>query len=235
MDINNDIKLIDLSLYLKKEKTLVIADIHIGYEEALNKQGVLVPRFQFKELMQRLEKILKKVKPKIVVVNGDLKHEFGLISETEWRHTLRFLDLIGKYVKKIILVRGNHDTILGPIAKKRNIEIVEEFMVNNVLIVHGHKIPKLKKGIKTIIMGHEHPALSLTDYPRTEIYKTFLIGKFKRRDLVVMPSFFLVNEGTDVLKERLLSPLIKNVRTFRAIIVSDKLYDFGEIRKIKNK
>ena len=80
MQVTPNIKIIDLALYLEKFKTLVIADSHIGYEEALNKQGILVPRFQFKELIQRLEKILKKTKPKTIVVNGDIKHEFGTIS-----------------------------------------------------------------------------------------------------------------------------------------------------------
>ena len=62
MELTTNIELIDLALYLKKEKTLIIADTHIGYEEALNKQGVLIPRTAFKDLIQRLEKILKKVK-----------------------------------------------------------------------------------------------------------------------------------------------------------------------------
>ena len=53
MEISSGIEIIDLALYLKKEKILIIADTHIGYEEALNKQGMLVPRFQFKEIIKR--------------------------------------------------------------------------------------------------------------------------------------------------------------------------------------
>ena len=61
MQITKNIEIIDLSLYIPKHKTLIIADLHIGYEESLNKQGVLVPRQGFKQLVQRLEKILKKI------------------------------------------------------------------------------------------------------------------------------------------------------------------------------
>jgi len=61
MEITKDIEIIDLCLYLKKEKILIITDTHIGYEESLNKQGVLIPRFQFKGIIERLEKVLEKI------------------------------------------------------------------------------------------------------------------------------------------------------------------------------
>ncbi len=231
MNITPNIKIIDLSLYLKKQKALIISDVHIGYEEALNKKGYLVPRFQFKEVMKKLENILKNNKVETLIINGDLKHEFGTISETEWRHTLRLLDLANKYVKKIILIKGNHDKVLEPIAKKRDVEIVDKIEIEDMLIIHGNKLVEIDKKIKTIIIGHDHPALTLTDPPRSENYKCFLIGSYKRKKLIVMPSFFLVNEGTDVLKEELLSPFLNDIKKFRVIVVSDKLYDFGLIKK----
>ncbi|MBW2999597.1 metallophosphoesterase [Candidatus Woesearchaeota archaeon] len=94
MEILPNIEIKDLCLYMKKEKILVIPDMHIGYEEALNKQGMLVPRFQFSQTVERLKKILNNLKINKIIIIGDLKHEFGVISETEWRHTLRILDLL---------------------------------------------------------------------------------------------------------------------------------------------
>ena len=79
MKINDNIEIIDLALYLKKEKTLVVSDLHIGIEESLNKRGVLIPRSQFNDLLIKLKLILNKVEVKRVVFNGDLKHEFGEI------------------------------------------------------------------------------------------------------------------------------------------------------------
>ena len=40
MKIFDDIEFIDLAIYTNK--TLILTDFHIGYEEALNKQGVMV-------------------------------------------------------------------------------------------------------------------------------------------------------------------------------------------------
>jgi len=37
MNILPGIKIIDLALYLEKQKTVIIGDLHLGYEEMLNK------------------------------------------------------------------------------------------------------------------------------------------------------------------------------------------------------
>lgn len=238
MEILPQVEIKDLALYFKELKLLAVSDFHIGYEEALNKQGILIPRFQFQETVQRLEKILKSVHAETIVICGDLKHEFGRISETEWRQTLKVLDLMNKYCKKIILLKGNHDTILEPISTKRNLEIKEYYVAGGCLFLHGDKLPEKYgiqlKEIKAIIIGHEHPALGLKERARVERYKCFLKGSYKRKQLIVLPSFNLVVEGSDVLKERLLSPLLpKDIGEMEVFIVADKVYSFGKIKGLR--
>lgn len=231
MEISKGIEIIDLAL--KIDRTLVIADIHIGFEEALNKQGIMVPRFQFRDVFERLEWILKKAKPELVIVNGDIKHEFGTISEQEWRETLKILDLLLEYSRKVVLVRGNHDNILGPIARKRDVEIAESYELDGgkVLVVHGNKEIKIPKKTKIIIIGHEHPAISIREGPRAEVFKCFLKGKYKGKELIAMPSFNLVTEGTDMRRERLLSPYLQqDISEFEAFVAGDKGYYFGKIK-----
>lgn len=236
MNILPNIRIVGLTLFLEKQKILVISDSHIGYEESLNKQGVLIPRLQFKEILKQLEPVFKQVKPETIVMLGDMKHEFGTISRQEWRDTLNLLDYLMSKAEKIILIKGNHDTILGPLADKKGLAVRDSFFIDNTLFVHGHKLPDEKsesfKNAKTIIIGHEHPAISLRDGPRTEKYKCFLLGKFKKRNLIVMPSFNFVTEGTDILQEKLLSPFISNISDFEAFIVGDKAYKFGKVSKL---
>ncbi len=258
-------EIIDLALYV--DNVLIIADTHIGYEEALNKQGILIPRFQFKEIIKRLDGIFSKLKGRKIekiVINGDVKHEFGTISEQEWKHTLQLLDYLDEHCKEIILIKGNHDTILGPIAKKRNVKVVDNYIINSfindkelvnkkrgpsalfrkksqkqkILVTHGHKLPDKRllgdKSIKTIIIGHEHPAVSISDWPRVELVKCFLKGRYKGKKLIVMPSFNLVSEGTDILKEELLSPFLhQNINNFDVYVVEDKVYHFGKVRDLR--
>lgn len=228
MEIEKDIEIIDLALYLKKHKILIIGDLHIGYEEALNKEGILIPRFQFNEIIKRLDKIFKKIKADLIIINGDIKHEFGTISDQEWRHTLKIIDYLSEK-GKLILIKGNHDTILGPIANKRDIEIKDFYNIDDITIVHGDKI--IKSLNKIVIIGHEHPAISFKG--RDDRFKCFLKGKYKKSKLIVMPSFNLVNEGSNVLKEKLLSPYLDNIDNFEVYIVEDKVYYFGEIKDLR--
>ena len=235
MEILHGIEITDLCLYIKKHKLLVVGDVHIGYEEELNKKGVLVPRVHYPETMKRFEKIVKNKEIATILFIGDLKHEFGTISETEWRHTLRLLDFCEKHCNKIILIKGNHDNILEPIAKKRKLEVVDDYKLKELFFLHGDEVPsEIPDGVETIIIGHEHPAVSIIDPPRVEKYKCFLKGKYKKMNLIVLPSFNLITEGTDVLKERLLSPFLdQNLDNFEVFVIADKVYDFGKIKKIK--
>lgn len=233
MDILPNIQIIDLALFLKKEKTLVLGDIHIGYEEALNKQGILIPRIYFKEIIKTMESITKGLNYRKVIIVGDLKHEFGKISETEWRNTLKFLDFFKD--KQIILIKGNHDTILGPIAQKRNLKVVDYHLEGNCLFVHGHKIINPKEKYHTIILGHEHPAIGLETELRVERFKCFLKGTYKRKNLIVLPSLNPINEGTDILQQQILSPYLKqaNLDQCDVYIPGDQTYYFGKIKNLR--
>jgi uncharacterized protein len=231
MQICEGIEIKDLCLYLVKEKVLIISDTHIGMDEALNKEGILIPRFGFKDLKERLEKVLKNLDIDKIIINGDLKHEFGIISNTEWSNTLELLDILEKKCKEIVLIRGNHDSILGPIAKKKNIELKEYYKINDILICHGNKI--IEEKCKTIIIGHDHPAIGLREESRVETFKCFLKGKWKGKTLIVMPSSNLVTQGSDVLRESLLSPYLKNVDDFEIYVVDEKIYDFGKVKELK--
>ena len=42
------------ALWIKKQKALVIADLHIGYEEELNSHGIFVPRLSFREMRKEM-------------------------------------------------------------------------------------------------------------------------------------------------------------------------------------
>ena len=238
MEILPGIKIIDLALYL--DSTLVIADVHIGYEEALNKQGILVPRLAFEDSVKKIENIFSALKGKKIdriIVNGDLKHEFGTISEQEWRNTLKFIDLLQKNCNELILIKGNHDNMLSPVARKRNARLEEFFLIKSkkILIVHGNKIPdkKLLNEASSIIIGHEHASVSLRQGPRVEKFKCFLIGKYQGKNLIVQPSFNTIIEGTDILKDKILSPFLKqNLDDFKVYVVEGKVYDFGKLKKL---
>ncbi len=240
MKIAKDIEIIDLALRYKD--TLIISDLQIGIEGGLQEQGILVPVYQFDDVFERLKNIIEKVNGvKRIVINGDLKHEFGSISNQEWRYILRILDYLVERME-VIIVKGNHDIVIKPIARKRNIKVVDYYKMDDVLILHGHNIIEQVGKAKTIIIGHGHPAIRLRGKIRSEKYKCFikgknLLGKGSRKaeqTLIVMPSFNMLSEGTDVLDGELLGPFLhQDLDDFEVYVVEDKVYKFGKIKELR--
>ncbi len=231
VEIYPGLQIVDLALLYKD--TLILGDIQLGYEENLEREGVLVPRFQLQDILERLEKILHQVKVKRMVVNGDIKHEFGTITHQEWRDALRFFDFVFSKLGdggELILIKGNHDLALDPIARKRNIQVVEQYALDDLTILHGHRV-MLSPG-KVLVIGHEHPAISFPE-KRDVKFKCFLKGRWQDKTLIVQPSFTMVTVGSDVLREAHLSPYLQSgVHNFDVYIVEDKVRYFGKVKDI---
>lgn len=227
-----------LTLYLKKEKVLVIGDLHLGYEEELNSLGFLVPKFQYREIITYLKKIFSKI-PSLekIVINGDLKHEFGRISKQEWNEVLSFLDFLKSNVNEIFLIKGNHDTILGPLAERKELKVLEYFYIANekIYICHGHKIPDDEnfERSKVVIIAHDHPALGLREGLRVEKVKCFLKGMWNEKILIQIPSLNFVVEGSDISQEKMLSPFMNEIENFDIYCIErENLFYFGKVKHI---
>ncbi len=231
MQISPGIEIVHAALWLSKEKILIINDLHLGYEEALHRKGILVPKFQLQEISKEMEFIFSKVKPAKIIINGDLKHEFGTVLRQEWSEVLQFLDFCTRHCQEVIIIKGNHDPIIKPIAEKRGIQVVQEYLVGYTIIVHGDQLVETKA--KRIIIGHEHPAITIREGSKREKYKCFLKGKWKGKELIAVPSFNPLLEGTDVLKEELLSPFLENIRNFEVYVISKgEVFAFGKVKDV---
>lgn len=237
MQISKGIEITDTALFIRKEKILIINDLHIGYEEALHNKGILVPRFQLDEIIRKTKSILEEKKARKVIINGDLKHEFGKVLRREWKEVLQYLDFLLENVEEVIIIQGNHDPIIKPIADKKGVKVVKEFRIRDIHIVHGDEV--IETDAKRIIIGHEHTAVTIREGSKWEKYKCFLKGKWrskgkKNHELIVVPSSNPLIEGTDVLRDELLSPYLKKIDNFRIFIVNEnEIFDFGKVKEIK--
>jgi len=232
MKILPGIEAIGKALWIEKEKILIIADLHIGYEEALVKRGFLIPKTFLVELKNEIIELLK-LKPKLIIVNGDFQHEFSKISRIDWDDSMQILNLLLKQAK-VILIVGNHDTLIEQFTKKMDFEIRDFFILENIAVLHGNKIINecLDKKIKIFIIGHDHPAITISDNIKQEKYKCFLLGKYHDKTVLVMPSFLPLPEGSDVRKEKFLSPFLKDISNFEVFVIGDKIYDLGKVKDL---
>lgn len=233
MQLTKEITIHDLGLIIKD--VLVLSDIHLGFEEAQNRRGIFIPRVTFKALLDRLQKMLMGRHFASIILNGDVKHEFGSISPSEWRTILQFVNFLKQYTDHIVMVEGNHDPLLKYVAKKYAIPLVNHVFVYGIYITHGDVVPEDAdfKQASTVVIGHDHPAVGLRRGMRKEVYKCFLRGKWKQKQLLVMPSCTLLSEGSDILAHHFLSPFLQqNIATFEVYVVADTVYSFGKVKDL---
>lgn len=211
---NNEIygaKIIDSALQIKDY--IIISDLHLGYEYALNREGLMIPRFQYKKIIKRLNDIIDKSDAKKIIINGDLKHEFSKITRQEWNEVMEFIEFLKEHFEEIILIKGNHDNFTCFIARKNDLDVYDSYSVENFLILHGDKIPENFSNMEedTVIIGHEHPSIGLRSGERVEKVKCYLNGTINSKKFILMPSFNFITEGSDVLQQKTISPFLKGV------------------------
>ena len=102
---------------------------------------------------------------------------------------------------------------------------------------HGHRLFRevFDKKIKDLVVGHMHPAITIRDKAgvKKERYKCFLVGKFKRKRLIILPSFFPLVEGQDVFIEDTNLGFKVNLKNFEVYVIGEKeVYEFGKLKNI---
>lgn len=217
---------------LKLEETLVLADLHVGYAAQLRADGMHVPTNEADTLLRKLKGLLEKTNPRRVVINGDLKHAFGCISDDEWR-TIKELRAVIEEHAQLILIKGNHDPLLQTIADELELPVHEQYVTGETLIIHGDTKPENLNGIKRIVIGHQHPAIRIGNNIRTELVKCYLVGEYCGRELIVLPSYFDLQEGSDVLQEKSISPLIKSFSDYEVhALIGDETLHYGTVADV---
>lgn len=139
---------------------LVITDIHIGFEDKINKKGVYIdPKKNVDELLDVLSQTIHKTQIKNLIILGDLKSSINVITRSEWNNVPYFLDSLSK-ICNIYLVPGNHDgNIVHLISGDVNLMSARGMEVSNILLTHGHTTPTIGNNISKIVAGHLHPIL----------------------------------------------------------------------------
>lgn len=239
-------EIIDRCLYYKEKGLLIVGDLHLGYEENLNNHGISIPKNQINETIELFERIFEKCELlKEIVLLGDIKHYFSKILKQELEDLDEILGIMNKKMGaggRIIIIKGNHDKLLSYLIKKyKNVELVDEYVLEEIMFRHGDfldfnnkKQIKEENKIEILVIGHYHPSIILSDGVKQEKYKCFLYGKSKeiKKKLIIVPSFFPLIEGSDILTE--INWKI-DISEFKIIILDEKgnLYKFGKVKKLK--
>jgi putative SbcD/Mre11-related phosphoesterase len=203
------------AVLLKDVRTVVIADMHIGFESAMANMGLFVPKVQLSQELEALRQVGKLTSAERLLIAGDVKHEFGEFNTTGFRELLNALESMRRLFSKLVVVRGNHDTYLPKFTGKVDIELLEEFAEGRYLVAHGDvEVSSPRTEGEVVIIGHEHPVVVLYDeVGGKERIPCFLVGRlYDGRDIIVLPAFSTLVSGSEVNvipKEELLSPVLR--------------------------
>jgi putative SbcD/Mre11-related phosphoesterase len=246
MEIFENVEIINgfKAIYIKELDLIVISDLQLGEELYLaEEKGIFVPQVQLKEIKKELSAIFRKIKAKRILINGDVKHEFGEASRQEWREVIELAEFLRKKVKEIIVVRGNHDNYLLNIASKINLQVFDPFYLERgYLFTHGHKKISYPENFHTLIIGHEEPAIILKEGFDKIKLPALLYGKMRNsKRIICLPAFSILSSGTEINAseiEDLLSPILKedvDVNELEVIGIDKELgpLKFGKLKNIR--
>ena len=153
-----------LLLQNKNQRVLVVADLHIGWEVSLAQEGVYIPS-QTPKILEKLQKIVKMVKPTRLIFLGDVKHTVAKVELREWRDIPNLFETLERSVPNIQIVPGNHDGNLEPLLPETvTLLPTTGVKIGDIGLFHGHAWPAPELlGCRTLVMGHIHPIVAFRD------------------------------------------------------------------------
>ncbi len=142
-----------------KNRSLVITDLHIGFESSLFGNNIFVGKnTTIQETINGIEEILEKTKADSLILLGDVKSSIKSISKNEWSEVPLFFKKMSEKVDTI-LVPGNHDANIQKLVPDEvTLASSTGLVIENILLTHGHTMPSENfSNVDKIIMGHVHP------------------------------------------------------------------------------
>ncbi len=150
-------------IYWKEEKTLLIADLHLGKASHFRKAGIPVPQDVKQSNFDKFMALLLDLKPEKVLILGDLFH-------SDLNNCWEDFIYLCKQFKHIIfdLVIGNHDILDLETYAEANLNLYEEGRVIGPFIFTHHPLEKVPKGLFNLC-GHIHPSVRLNGKGRQSL------------------------------------------------------------------
>jgi putative SbcD/Mre11-related phosphoesterase len=209
----------DRAAYLPAADALVVADLHVGRDEA---SDVEFPLGERRDLRDRLAALLDDRSPGTVVFAGDVLHRFDSATARARDGLADLLAACRDRGSRPVLVRGNHDAVLGSAFEGT---LYDEYVLGRstdapVLVCHGHALPEGTAAL--YVVGHDHPAIAIEGTRRP----CFLYGEgtFRGGDVLMLPAFNRLAPGVAVngLRTRdFRSPLVADADALRPVVYDE--------------
>ncbi|WP_316504737.1 metallophosphoesterase [Nitrosopumilus sp.] len=211
-----------------KQKSLVITDMHIGFENNMTSNEVFIGKNStIHETIQELTEVIEDENPDTLILLGDIKSSINNISRNEWSEIPIFFEEIRKKCD-VVLVPGNHDANIHRLVPD-NISMISSagMIEENILLTHGHTMPSENFSyVDKIVIGHVHPVFFQED-SLINGQRVWVSIKIQREDIfpkrsgeleiIIVPSFNKYFYATHRKKyKKSISPIVDKIRNISA-------------------
>jgi len=175
------------ALWIERARMLVVADLHLEKGSAYGAKGQLLPPYDTRETLARLQAEVEALDPQVVVLLGDSFHDGAAETRLDPADAHRLSAIARR--RALAWVVGNHDAD-GPSSALPG-QAVERLEVEGLTLTHEPR-PGAAPGE---VAGHLHPAIKLVRYGRGVRRRCFLTDG----ERLVLPAFGAYAGGLNVL------------------------------------
>ena len=166
------------SILIKETGELLISDIHLGKGEYYQANGIPLTNYQDLFNFKRIINLVENIKPKKLIILGDLFHSKLAISE-ELEYKVGSLS--EKLKINIELIEGNHD-------KGCKINNISRYKTRTSLnLIYTHEPINPQDANLLNICGHYHPKIYIKNMNTKVSFKCFALDRKKNN--LYLPAF----------------------------------------------
>lgn len=200
-------------LWWADQRLLVVADLHLEKGSAFARRGQLIPPYDTATTLGRLQRLVARLEPKIVVCLGDSFHDDGGPARLHYDHrsTLAAMQIERDW----IWIAGNHDPAAPQGLDGSHLDALA---VGPVRFIHE---PAAMASFGEIA-GHLHPAARVAGRGRSLRRRCF-VGDGER---LVMPAFGAYAGGLNVM-DRAFAGLFEPASLRAFMLGEDRVYAVG--------
>jgi DNA ligase-associated metallophosphoesterase len=173
------------ALWLEDARTLIVSDLHLEKGSSYAARGQLLPPFDTRETLGRLERELAELAPRTLVLLGDSFHDRRSVERLDPADTLRIALLAQG--RTLVWIIGNHDAD-GPGSLPG--EVAEEVEIDGLTLRHEPR-PYPAPGE---VSGHLHPCAKVVTAGRGVRRRAFATDGQR----LVLPAFGAYAGGLNV-------------------------------------
>lgn len=152
------------AIWWPAQKSLIVADVHLGKGAAFRSAGVPVPTGTSSKDLARLSHFLAETGAERLIILGDFlhartgRHPQIMDAIREWRQSHRQVEML--------LIRGNHDRSAGACPGEWKLEeVAGPFELDGLFLSHFPDIPDCEP----LLGGHVHPVCALRDFDGSSV------------------------------------------------------------------